>query len=310
MDTDNKQLVKLVIIGAAESGKSSLFSRLINQGFTETHVKTTGVNIQSLELDIHNVKLRITDTTSDEKYWEIIANTYLIKQDIYYLVIDPTGDVEAQLKQVHQQIHTSTQLENKACFVFVITKMDLITTQAAKRKLTENLQVLTDFGQGSFDFSIKEVSAKDNTGINALLDFSVNHAVNLKIFAKLKESALNNVCEKYAAIIKSFRFFSTDISRHRTLRTLREKLNTANNIEDIKDYLINAAKDIRKPINGIPKYGFSLFCGWCHIGSYKNSKLYQFIENELKTLDPQIKLDNVSSPPGPHSVVPLAELRR
>jgi small GTP-binding protein len=309
MGTDNKQLIKLVIFGGPKSGKSALFSRLRNLEFIDTYEKTPGVSLEFVDIDEHNIKLKITDTTGDEKYQAIIA-TYLTNQDIYYLVIDPTTNITAQLKQADNQIDTAIQLNTKACFVVVLTKMDLINTEAAKKTLAENLHILANFRQGDLKFSVKEVSSKNNTGITELLNSSIAHSLNLIGFASAKESTLQNVCEKYDAIIKSRHFFSTDITRYRTLRTLREKLNTANDIEDLKTYLINAARDLRTPVNGKSKYGFTFFFGRFHIGSYKNSKLYQLIESELTRLDPSIRLDKISSPPGRRSVVPLPDLRR
>ena len=302
-----KQLIKAVIFGEPKSGKTAFFNCLRKKKFYPHYQSTAGVEFETIDFEDENISLKITDTTGNHAYCSIIS-TYLEHQDIFYLIIDPCADISTQLHSARQKIKASKNYNPKACYVAVLSKMDLINTEAAKRDLENNIKRSQQNDQEEIIFKIEKISAKNDTGITQLLNYSLNYALIERIAVHAKKSALE-LCCKYEKIVESRRFFPTDFTRYLTLTKLRENLQKAASTEQVKCYLIRAAREIRQPYNGKLKYGITLFCGLLHLGSYRNSRLYQLIEAELRKLDPTICLSNLSTPTFT-GVAPLASMTK
>ncbi|CAD8205617.1 unnamed protein product [Paramecium pentaurelia] len=80
---------KLVIVGNAGVGKSSLLRRYSDDKFTDSYLSTIGVEFRfkTLEFDGHKVKLQIWDTAGQEKF-RTITNAYYKGADGIIMVYD------------------------------------------------------------------------------------------------------------------------------------------------------------------------------------------------------------------------------
>jgi Ras-related protein Rab-1A len=77
-DFENDYVFKIIIIGNAGTGKTSLLSRLCNNIFIDTYISTIGIDFKTKVFDIdgYNVKLQIWDTAGQEKFKSIVSNYY------------------------------------------------------------------------------------------------------------------------------------------------------------------------------------------------------------------------------------------
>ena len=66
-------LFKIVLIGASNSGKTSLLLRFVEDTFADSYLCTIGVDfkIKTLQVDNQMVKLQIWDTAGQERFRSI-----------------------------------------------------------------------------------------------------------------------------------------------------------------------------------------------------------------------------------------------
>ena len=71
-------LFKILLVGDANVGKTSLLSRFIGEGFVESYKATIGVDfrIKSLEIDQRRVKLQIWDTAGQERFAPLVSSYF------------------------------------------------------------------------------------------------------------------------------------------------------------------------------------------------------------------------------------------
>lgn len=78
-DTPNYQFIfKIILIGDANSGKTSLINRYVTKCFNDKYICTIGVDFMTKALKIQNntLKLQIWDTAGMEKYKQITTSYY------------------------------------------------------------------------------------------------------------------------------------------------------------------------------------------------------------------------------------------
>lgn len=78
MGFEQDYLFKLIIIGNAGTGKSSLLFRLCNNTFNEAYISTIGIDFKTKTFEIGDdtVKLQIWDTAGQERFKSIISSYY------------------------------------------------------------------------------------------------------------------------------------------------------------------------------------------------------------------------------------------
>ena len=71
-------LFKILLVGDANVGKTSLLSRFIGEGFVESYKATIGVDfrIKTLEIDQRRVKLQIWDTAGQERFAPLVSSYF------------------------------------------------------------------------------------------------------------------------------------------------------------------------------------------------------------------------------------------
>jgi len=159
-----KYTYKIILIGDANGGKSSVSRILRNHGFDESLTPTIGVDFMSMMLKIKddNIKLQIWDTAGQEIYNSIIKRYF---QDIIgcIIVLDGLSEVSLinQLKYwLKQNNENSNNLENIEYLIF-INKVD---DKEVQKKLEEMKEVREYCEENNY--LIYETSAKRNLNIN------------------------------------------------------------------------------------------------------------------------------------------------
>mmetsp|Transcript_23259 Transcript_23259/g.32521 ORF Transcript_23259/g.32521 Transcript_23259/m.32521 type:complete len:203 (-) Transcript_23259:414-1022(-) len=152
-------LFKLVIIGDAGVGKSSLLLRFTEDNFSTNYISTIGVDFRFRTLNIKQkiVKLQIWDTAGQERF-RTITSAYYRGADGVILVYDVTSSdsfkhVEDWLEQVNKYASEDTAK------LIVGNKADLI-----KDKKVSSDEAL-DFGK-KFGIDVVETSAKTATNVD------------------------------------------------------------------------------------------------------------------------------------------------
>jgi small GTP-binding protein len=301
----NTRKLKLVLIGLTGSGKTALLERLRTNTFQKEGYKTTvGVDFYIYNSVAHHQKFHIWDTAGGERF-KVITDEYVKGSDIYFFTVD-AEKFSTEKKLIKAEITRCMQLLPKRpvqCNI-IITKSDLKSADelaSMEKELNEFCKPLeTSYNLASI--AVHKTSAKtdDDVGLTNLIKHSAAFnpdEAKLQILTSQKRFFETNICEQYLKIIAKRVYFSTDPTRRSTVQTLSAALEAAKSMDEVKECLISAARDIRTPVNNIRKYGVTFFFGWLHIGSYTKSQLYKLIDQELKAIDPKIDLEKLSTPP-------------
>ncbi len=154
--------ITAAVLGVNKSGKTMLINRIADNGkpFTETYSKTY-CHGRSYAYPGDLGELVILDTSMEEK----IAPEHILAY-IYYLVVDPTQEIEPQLTYLETFV-TPPYIHN-----IIITKADLLATldpeelRVKREKIAAFQQKLTtEYG---LKCGMLETSSKDATGIDSL----------------------------------------------------------------------------------------------------------------------------------------------
>ncbi|KAK3598664.1 hypothetical protein CHS0354_020425 [Potamilus streckersoni] len=91
MDPDYDYIFKLLLIGDADVGKSSLIRRFADNTFTESYNSTIGLDFitKIIQLDGKTIKLQIMDTAGQERF-RTITSSYYTGADGIIVVYDIT----------------------------------------------------------------------------------------------------------------------------------------------------------------------------------------------------------------------------
>mmetsp|Transcript_22207 Transcript_22207/g.35706 ORF Transcript_22207/g.35706 Transcript_22207/m.35706 type:complete len:203 (-) Transcript_22207:422-1030(-) len=152
-------LFKLVIIGDAGVGKSSLLLRFTEDNFSTNYISTIGVDFRFRTLNIKQkiVKLQIWDTAGQERF-RTITSAYYRGADGVILVYDVTSDesfkhVEDWLEQVNKYASEDTAK------LIVGNKADLIKDKQVSSE--DALQFGVKFGIDVIETSAKTADNVD-----------------------------------------------------------------------------------------------------------------------------------------------------
>jgi small GTP-binding protein len=135
---------KLILIGNAGVGKTSIFRKLSTGQFTETNISTIGVEKKTFFIDIlnkkkqqENVSVILFDTAGQEKFRAITKN-YFRGSDGILLIYDITEknsfeQVEAWIDSIKESI--GKEAESKYIIFLIGNKLDLINQEGYKREV-------------------------------------------------------------------------------------------------------------------------------------------------------------------------------
>lgn len=153
---DNVFVCKILVIGDATVGKSSLIDKYVNEKFSIESFSTIGVDFQSITLSYMDttMKLQIWDTAGQERFRSIVTSYYR-EADCVILCYDITNrDSFVSLESWYSTVKRSC-VENTIVFM-VGTKLD----HNKERSVTQAEAV--EFA-ASHNFQYCELSAKEFT---------------------------------------------------------------------------------------------------------------------------------------------------
>lgn len=124
-------LVKVVIVGDVDSGKTALTERFINNKFLGKLPTTLGVDIKEVETkgSDRNIKFQIFDCSGQESFRTILS-TYYERADIFIVCIDL--DKPNDFNAVNEWISNVRKQNKKAELLLVGTKVDLLAKNNLK----------------------------------------------------------------------------------------------------------------------------------------------------------------------------------
>jgi len=172
---DYDYLFKLLIIGDAGVGKSSLLLRFADNTFTSAYINTIGVDfkIRTVNIDGMTIKLQIWDTAGQERFRTITATYYRGTHGVI-VVYDVTEketfeNVRRWMAEIDNNCDTQQNPVNR---VLVGNKCDM-----------EDHQV-TDQEAGEYASAINvkhfRCSAKENLAVDKMFDEITRMALNAK----------------------------------------------------------------------------------------------------------------------------------
>jgi small GTP-binding protein len=163
---------KIVLIGAASTGKTSLVNRFAHDRFQPNSEATIGAAFISKTVTVGNadIKLEIWDTGGTEKY-KSLAPMYYRDARAAVIVFDITN--EQSFTEAAEWLTEFRERGQPSAVLAAANKIDL----EAKRRISTS--VASDFAfQNQFDF-MKETSALSGQGVKELFNELAKHLLGL-----------------------------------------------------------------------------------------------------------------------------------
>ena len=195
--------IKLMFVGETDTGKTSIFNRLVENKFTEKISASIGVDFKDIPFKYGKKKysLHLFDAAGQERFRSVIDNFYKMVQG-FFIVFDLTN--ENSLNEVTNWVDTIQNNCTDPKIILLGNKKDL-----KKKRLDENIlnQKLADIVK---QFKYYEISAKDNSNIQDaiknMIDLIENKTPEYNIKDnpedKVEENTKINVNEKSGSNFK------------------------------------------------------------------------------------------------------------
>ena len=168
MSNKNYIIKKIILVGDAGVGKSSLFLKYDSNKFLDNYNATIGVDyiFKNIEKEDINLRLQIYDTAGQERYRSLIPN-YIKNSDGIFLVFDLTKkntfvDLDRWLELIGEQ-----KKIDKDNLIILGNKLDLVDS----REVTdEDIELF----KRNHDFQIFTVSAKTKDNLEECFEEMIN----------------------------------------------------------------------------------------------------------------------------------------
>ncbi|KAJ5076544.1 gtp-binding protein ypt1 [Anaeramoeba ignava] len=156
-------MFKIVIIGAAGVGKTSLIDRYVDNTFNFNCQSTIGVDFKTKDVEIEGkiVRLQIWDTAGQERFQISFSSSIYKNADIDIVVFDLTNEeslnkIGSYLKEIENNTRANPLI------AIVGNKSDLIEEQI------ENVEERINEILKGRELKLFKTSAKDGTNVNEL----------------------------------------------------------------------------------------------------------------------------------------------
>lgn len=155
--------IKLVLLGEAAVGKSSIVLRFVSNDFSENKEPTIGAAFltQRVNIDEHTVKFEIWDTAGQERFASLAPMYYRNAQAalVVYDVTKPQSFIKARhwVKELHEQASKDITI------ALVGNKIDVLENNESERKVAREEGEKLAEEEGLLFF---ETSAKTGTNVN------------------------------------------------------------------------------------------------------------------------------------------------
>ena len=173
--------IKILLVGDANVGKTSLLFRYIDDNFPDKHMATVGVEyrIKKIEYRGFKIKLQIWDTAGQEKFHSITKNFFRGADGILF-IYDITN--QHSFDNIKNWIKEADDIDNSLKKILLGNKSDLINIKSVKEEEVENF-----LKENNLEWY--EISAKQ--------DINVKESFNKIIELILKDKSDEQIKEIY-----------------------------------------------------------------------------------------------------------------
>ena len=184
---------KIIFIGDAGVGKTTIISRIMDNPFNEVYEPSIGVDFMSkiIKYRGQNIKLQIWDTAGQEKYKGLIPS-YVRNSSIVFLIYDIS--VKSSFDNIPNWITFIRSIENTT-LVLCGNKIDLEKREVTKE---EGEALAQKEGIAFYEMSAKSGEGIKNVFYNAVSDLTVFAENNNKeslIKELMEENGVENAVE-------------------------------------------------------------------------------------------------------------------
>ena len=173
---------KVIFIGDANTGKTSIINRIIDNPFNDTYEVSIGIDFMSKNIRFRgqNIKIQIWDSAGQEKYKGLIPS-YVRNSSIVFIVYD---------------ISSRTSFENVQNWISFVKNIEKTTMILCGNKTDLNREVETKEGEEVAEregIKFFECSAKTNENIKYMFYASI---AGLPTFGIIDESEKENLVKE------------------------------------------------------------------------------------------------------------------
>jgi len=168
---NNQPIYKIILIGSANTGKTTFCQRITDIPFNETYLSTIGIDfhIRSFKLDDEKtVRLQIWDTAGSERY-RSISRMYYKGSHIVFVCFDLTNlDTLLDLPSWLAELKTILT-EHDVMIILVGMKSDLMENRIEQSMIDEFIKNNESINGGYYEISSKNEREKIDEIIRKIL---------------------------------------------------------------------------------------------------------------------------------------------
>ena len=173
---------KVIFIGDANTGKTSIINRIIDNPFNDTYEVSIGIDFMSKNIRFRgqNIKIQIWDSAGQEKYKGLIPS-YVRNSSIVFIVYD---------------INNRSSFDNVSNWINFVKNIEKTTMVLCGNKIDLNREVETKEGEEIAEregIKFFECSAKTNDNIKNMFYASI---ARLPTFGVYEESERENLVKE------------------------------------------------------------------------------------------------------------------
>ncbi|KAL0482870.1 Ras-related protein Sec [Acrasis kona] len=178
---DYDYVCKIVVVGDAGCGKSSMLMRYIDSEFHTDMLTTIGVDfkLKTMEVEGKIIKVQFWDTAGQERFKSIVSGYYRGADGVlvtYDVTNNSFYNVPRWLNEIHQGSGRDTKI------MLVATKCDDVYNRVIDRQKGEELAA-------RHNIPYIETSAKKNMNIDECFDGIVNNVIKSDFIASKRAKA-------------------------------------------------------------------------------------------------------------------------
>jgi Ras-related protein Rab-8A len=176
-------IVKLLVLGDASVGKTSLLLRYMTSNYISDVKETIGVEYKSKVINVkgEDILLQVWDTAGQERY-KTIARSYYRKASGVIIAFDITNKTSLDNVITWTQ-NILSEVDQRTCLVIAATKCDLNNNEVY---LKQAKQIANSLGLKLF-----QTSAKINKEVDQLFDYIINNAIEKQLISCNVKGSIN-----------------------------------------------------------------------------------------------------------------------